>query len=51
MTVTMKNLRLKTARVLDLNGNASGDVKVLKSAGTVKVGLPRDAMYIVLLAE
>ncbi len=51
MTVTMKNLRLKTARVLDLNGNARGDVKVLKSAGTVKVGLPRDAMYIVLLAE
>jgi arabinogalactan endo-1,4-beta-galactosidase len=51
MTLTVKNPRLKTAKVLDSNGNATGEVKVVASAEAIKLNLPRDAIYVVLRAD
>jgi hypothetical protein len=51
ITLTVKNPGLRTARTLDINGNARGDVKVAASAGGIKFALPRDALYAVLQSE
>jgi hypothetical protein len=51
ITLTVKNPLLRTAKVVDINGNARGDLKLDASAGGVALGLPRDAMYVVLQSE
>jgi hypothetical protein len=51
MTVTVKNPKLTKAKLLDINGNARGDLDVVTSAGAAKLSLPKDAMYVVLQSE
>ncbi len=51
MTITLKNPGLKTAKLLDLNGNARKNLTATTSAGLFKLTLPRDATYVVLQAE
>ena len=51
VTLIVKNSMLRTAKVLDLNGNARGDLEVVTSAGVIKLRLPHDAMYVVIEAN
>lgn len=46
--VTVKNPTLKSATLLDLNGNAVAKLGVTNEAGTLSVKLPANAMYVVL---
>jgi hypothetical protein len=49
--LAVKNPTLNKAKLLDLNGNARGDLPVVASAGAIKLNLPHDAMYVVIQAE
>jgi len=51
VTLTVKTPVLRTATLLDLNGNARGALKAVASGATLKLTLPRDAMYVVLKSE
>jgi hypothetical protein len=51
INLSVKNPALKTARALDMNGNARGDLKVDAFERGVRLNLPRDAMYVVLEAQ
>ena len=51
VTLIVKNSMLRTAKVLDLNGNARGDLAVVASAGAIKLAMPHDAMYVVIEAN
>ena len=50
-TVEVKNLNLKSASLLDVNGNATSKLPVKQQAGTIAVELPSNAMYVVLSSE
>ncbi len=48
VTLTVANPNLSTATLLDLNMNARGPITPQTTAGTLKVELPKEAMYVVL---
>jgi hypothetical protein len=50
-TIEVQNSSLKSAILLDLNGNATSKIPVREQQGTIAVELPRDAMYVVLSAQ
>jgi hypothetical protein len=50
-TIEVQNSSLKSATLLDLNGNATSKIPVREQQGTIAVELPRDAMYVVLSAQ
>jgi hypothetical protein len=50
-TIEVRNSSLKSATLLDLNGNARSKVPVRAQQGTIAVELPSDAMYVVLSAQ
>jgi hypothetical protein len=49
-TIEIQNSSLKSATLLDLNGNARSKLPVRDQQGTLVVELPGDAMYVVLSA-
>jgi hypothetical protein len=51
VTITVRNAKLTSATLLDLNGNARGRVPVRRVEGAIEVELPIDAMYVVLSAQ
>jgi hypothetical protein len=51
LTIEVKNAGLKSATLLDLNGNARSRIPVREQQGTIAVELPRDAMYVILSAQ
>jgi hypothetical protein len=48
LTVTVGNAGLTKATLLDVNGNAAGDVPVKSEGGKIAVTPPANAMYVVL---
>jgi hypothetical protein len=51
VTITVRNAKLTSATLLDINGNARGRVPVRRVEGAIEVELPIDAMYVVLSAQ
>jgi hypothetical protein len=49
--VEVRNSNLKSATLLDMNGNARSKLPAKQQDGTIAVELPRDAMYVVLSSE
>jgi hypothetical protein len=47
----VKNPALRTAVVLDSNGNSRGTLKAAQPRGVFQVDLPHDALYVVLTAD
>ena len=48
VTITVRNAKLTSATLLDINGNAKGRVPVRRVEGAIEVELPMDAMYVIL---
>ncbi|MFN4147288.1 MAG: T9SS type A sorting domain-containing protein [Runella sp.] len=48
ITLTLNNLNIRSAFLLDLNGQKSREVLVLRENGQAKITLPQNAMYVVL---
>ncbi len=51
VTITVRNAKLKSASLLDINGNARNSLPMRKVEGAASVELPPDAMYVVLSAK
>jgi hypothetical protein len=48
VTLTIANPGLTKATVLDVNGNAAGGAKLVKTGSVVQLEFPENAMYVVL---
>ncbi|MGV3616241.1 MAG: hypothetical protein ACO1SV_12980 [Fimbriimonas sp.] len=48
LTVTIRNPKLRTATVLDINGSPAGTVALTRNAKAVNFRFPKNAMYVVL---
>ncbi len=48
LKLTLKAARVKTATVLDINGQATGDLKVERKEGSLLFTFPANALYLVL---
>jgi len=51
VAIAVRNPRLTSATVLDINGNASQNLPVRRAGDTIELQLPKDALYIVLRAH
>jgi hypothetical protein len=51
VTLTVQNAALRSASLLDLNGNVGGALKVAAPGGELKLFLPRNAMSVILQSE
>lgn len=50
-TIQLKNAGLTRAMALDANGNPRGSVRLRRTGGGIEVELPRDALYIAIVAQ
>ena len=48
MNLTIANNNLTQATVLNANGNAAGQAKLVKTAGKIQLTFPEDALYVIL---
>jgi hypothetical protein len=48
LAVSIRNKKIKKATVLDMNHLPRGDVKLNRTGSTVKLEMPKDAMYLIL---
>jgi hypothetical protein len=50
VTIEVRNTRLTSATLLDINGNARQSLPLRRAEGAIELELPRDAVYVVLRA-
>jgi hypothetical protein len=48
VTLTISNAGLSKATVLDANGNAAGEAKLVRRGDEVELRFPEDALYVIL---
>lgn len=50
-TIQVKNANLTRAMALDVNGNPRGTVRIRRTGGGIELEVPRDALYVALVAQ